>query len=173
MFVRVSACLLCCIHELVGACPCPFVCVGAQPAVDTKQRSSSAMEEGTSAVTPGAATHRCHFCSAHTKAFQELNKPNPHQVESENLVIEEEGAEEFGGRETREGIVREFNGLEQHPTSGTGKGEGHAQAGNAGNVEDSGTLRVFGSARGDYEPHVLENNNMSWTKVILADCMKS
>jgi len=166
VFVRVSACL--------PVSFCLYVCVGAQPAVDTKQRSSSAMEEGTSAVTPGAATHRCHFCSAHTKAFQELNKPNPHQVESENLVIEEEGAEEFGGRETREGIVREFNGLEQHPTSGTGKGEGHAQAGNAGNVEDSGTLRVFGSARaGDYEPHLLENNNMSWTKVILADCMKS
>ena len=132
------------------------------------------MEERTSAATPGAATHRCHFCSAHTQAFQKLNKPNPHQVESENLVIEEEGAEEFGGRETREGIVREFNGLEQHPRSGTGEGEGHAQAGNAGNVEDSGTSRVFGSARaGDYEPQVLENSIMSWTKVSLADCMKS
>ncbi len=172
MFVRVSACLLCCIHELVGACPCPFVCVGAQPAVDTKQRSSSAMEEGTSAATPGAAPQRCLFRSAHT--FDELKKPNPHQVESENLVIEQEGAEEFCGRETREGIVREFNWLEQHPTSGTGEGEGHAQAGNAGNIEDSGTLRVLGSAgTGDYEPKVLENSNMSWTKVSFADCIKS
>jgi hypothetical protein len=75
VFVRVSACLLCCIHELVGACPCPFVCVGAQPAVDTKQRSSSAMEEGTSAATPGAAPQRCLFRSAHT--FDELKNQIP------------------------------------------------------------------------------------------------
>lgn len=162
-----------CLFECLPACLCPFVCMsvwvrGAQPAVDTKQRSSSAMEEGLSADTPGAAMHRCHFRSART--FQELNKPNPHQVESENLVIEEE----FGGRETRQGIVREFNGLEQHPTSGTGEGEGHAQAGNAGHVDDSGTLRVFGLVRaGDYEAQDLESSNMSWTKVSLADCIKS
>ena len=67
VFVRVSACL--------PVSVCLYVCVGAQPAVDTKQRSSSAMEEGTSAATPGAAPHRCLFRSAHT--FDELKNQIP------------------------------------------------------------------------------------------------